>query len=356
MEIIILLLLTFINAMLAMSEVAYLSTNKSKVHLHAKKGDKKAIKVEKILDNSGTVLATIQIGITFAGFFASAFAADTYADAIVSKLMFLNIDVNLLRSIVVVLITIVLSYFNLVLGELFPKNIAIYHPEKITYLMAGTLNVLSKIFSPFVWILTKSTGLLCKIFKIKPDSKEKVTEEDIKLMIFEGYKEGTIEKDEKNYIYNVFSFNDKKIKEIMIPKEEIVALNVDSDTKEILDTIKKSKRSRIPVYFETMDNIVGILNIKDLLVSHANKEAIKLKDILREPFYVSGDDIIDDVFKYMQREQQALLIVTDNHHKVIGLVTLEDIVEEIVGEIYDEYEQANIEQKEETKLESKIIK
>lgn len=356
MEIIILLLLTFINAMLAMAEVAYLSTNKSKVHLHAKKGDKRAIKVEKILDNSGTVLATIQIGITFAGFFASAFAADTYADAIVSKLMFLNIDVNLLRSIVVVLITIVLSYFNLVLGELFPKNIAIYHPEKITYLMAGTLNVLSKIFSPFVWILTKSTGLLCKIFKIKPDSKEKVTEEDIKLMIFEGYKEGTIEKDEKNYIYNVFLFNDKKIKEIMIPKEEIVALNVDSDTKEILDTIKKSKRSRIPVYFETMDNIVGILNIKDLLVSHANKEAIKLKDILREPFYVSGDDIIDDVFKYMQREQQALLIVTDNHHKVIGLVTLEDIVEEIVGEIYDEYEQANIEQKEETKLESKIIK
>jgi len=350
MEILILLLLTFINAMLAMAEVAYLSTNKSKVHLHAKKGDKRAIKVEKILDNSGTVLATIQIGITFAGFFASAFAADTYADAIVSKLMFLNIDIDLLRSIVVVLITVVLSYFNLVLGELFPKNIAIYHPEKITYLMAGTLNIMSKIFYPFVWILTKSTGLLCKIFKIKADSKEKVTEEDIKLMIFEGYKEGTIEKDEKNYIYNVFSFNDKKIKEIMIKKEDIVALNVDSDTKEILNTIKKSKRSRIPVYFETMDNIVGILNIKDLLVSHANKEAIQLKDILREPFYVSGEDIIDDVFKYMQREQQALLIVHDEHHKVIGLVTLEDIVEEIVGEIYDEYEQATVEQKQEIKV------
>ena len=345
-EVVILIVLTFVNAMLAMAEVAYLSVNKSKVALHAKKGDKKAIKVQKILDNSGTVLATIQIGITFAGFFASAFAADTYADAIVSRLMILNIDLEVLRSIVVVLITVVLSYFNLVLGELFPKNIAIYHPEKITYLMAGTLNVMSKIFYPFVWILTKSTGLLCKIFKIKADSKEKITEEDIKLMIFEGYKEGTIEKDEKSYIYNVFSFNDKKIKEIMIKKENIVALDVDSDTKKILDTIKKSKRSRIPVYYETIDNIIGILNIKDLLVSHANKEMIQLKDILRQPYHVSENDIIDDVFKYMQREQQALLIVHDEHHKVVGLVTLEDIVEEIVGEIYDEYEENSENKKE----------
>lgn len=344
-EMIILIILTLINAMLAMAEVAYLSVNKSKVALHAKKGDKKAIKVEKILENSGTVLATIQIGITFAGFFASAFAADTYADAIVDKLIFLNIDIDLLRQIVVILITIALSYFNLVFGELFPKNVAIYHPEKITYLMAGILNIMSKIFYPFVWILTKSTNVLCRIFKVRADSKEKITEEDIKLMIFEGYKEGTIEKDEKNYIYNVFSFNDKKIKEIMAKRENIVALDVDSDTKKILDTIKKSKRSRIPVYYETLDNVIGILNIKDLLVSHANKEVIHLKDILREPFYVSENDIIDDVFKYMQHEQQALLIVHDEHHKVVGLVTLEDIVEEIVGEIYDEYEQANIEKK-----------
>lgn len=342
-ELIILILLTFINAMLAMAEVAYLSVNKSKVALHAKKGDKKAIRVQKILDNSGTVLATIQIGITFAGFFASAFAADSYADAIVKKLMFLDIDIEVLRSIVVVLITVVLSYFNLVLGELFPKSIAIYHPEKITYLMAGTLNVMSKVFYPFVWVLTKSTNVLCKVFKVKADSKEKITEEDIKLLILEGYKEGTIEKDEKNYIYNVFSFNDKKIKEIMAKKQDIIALNVDSDTKKILDTIKKSKRSRIPVYFETLDNIIGILNIKDLLVSHANKETIQLKDILREPFYVSENDFIDDVFKYMQHEQQGLLIVHDEHHKVVGLVTMEDIVEEIVGEIYDEYEQSNVE-------------
>ena len=345
-ELLILILLTGVNAMLAMAEVAYLSVNKSKVALHAKRGDKKAIRVQKILENSGTVLATIQIGITFAGFFASAFAADSYADAIVAKLMFLDIDIEVLRSIVVVLITVILSFFNLVLGELFPKNIAIYHPEKITYIMAGTLNVMSKIFYPFVWILTKSTNLLCKIFKVKADSKEKITEEDIKLLILEGYKEGTIEKDEKNYIYNVFSFNDKKIKDIMIKKEDIIALDVDSDTRKILDTIKKSKRSRIPVYFETIDNIIGILNIKDLLVTHANKERIQLKDILREPFYVAENDIIDDVFKYMQKEQQGLFIVHDEHHKVVGLVTMEDIVEEIVGEIYDEYEE-NIENKKE---------
>ena len=150
----------------------------------------------------------------------------------------------------------------------------------------------------------------------------------------------------KNYIYNVFSFNDKKIKDIMVKKEDIIALNVDSNTKKILDTIKQTKRSRIPVYFDTLDNVIGILNIKDLLVSHANKEQITLKDILREPFYVLENDIIDDVFKYMQREQQGLLIVTDEHHKVVGLVTMEDIVEEIVGEIYDEYDENNIDKKE----------
>jgi len=341
MEILILILLTSINAMLAMAEVAYLSVNKSKVALHAKKGDKKAIKAEKILDNSSTVLATIQIGITFAGFFASAFAADTYAGAIVEKLSFLNIDIEVLRSIVVILITVVLSYFNLVFGELFPKNVAIYHPEKITYLMASVLNVMSKVFYPFVWILTKSTEILCKLFRIRADSKEKVTEEDIKLMIFEGYKEGTIENDEKNYIYNIFSFNDKQIKEIMIKTENIVALDVDSNTLQILETIKTSKRSRIPVYYESLDNIIGILNIKDIIISHANNKKIKLKEILRKPHYVSETDIIDDVFKYMQSTQQSLVMVQDSHHKTVGLVTLEDIVEEVLGEIYDEHEIAN---------------
>lgn len=341
MEILILILLTIINAMLAMAEVAYLSVNKNKVALHAKKGDRKAIKVQKILENSSTVLATIQIGITFAGFFASAFAADTYADELVQRLMFLNIEPQVLRQVVVIVITVILSYFNLVFGELFPKNIAIYHPEKITYLMAGSLNLLSKVFYPFVWILTKSTNLLSKIFKIKPDSKEKITEEDIKLMIFEGYKEGTIENDEKNYIYNIFSFNDKKIKDIMVRKENIVAIDVDSNTKEILETIKKSKRSRIPVYYETLDNVIGILNIKDMVLSHANNKRIKLKEILRKPYYVSEDDIIDDVFRYMQDMQQSLVMVQDGHHKTVGLVTIEDIVEEVLGEIYDEHEVAN---------------
>lgn len=338
MKILILLILTGINAVLAMAEVAYLSVNKSKVELHAKRKDKKAIKVQKILDNSSSVLATIQIGITFAGFFASAFAADSYADVIVQKLANLNVNMEALRTVVVVLITIVLSYFNLVFGELFPKNIAMYHPEKITYFMAGTLNVLSRVFYPFVWILTKSTDILCKIFNIKKENKEKISEEDVKLMILEAYKDGNIEKDEKTYIYNIFSFNDKKIKDIMVARECVVSLNVESDTKKILDTIRKTKRSRIPVYYENIDNIIGILNIKDLLVSRANNEAIILKDILRKPLYVNETDHIDDVFKMMQEKNQAIVIVQDEEHKTLGIVTLEDIVEEILGKIYDEFE------------------
>lgn len=336
--IIVLIILTVINAILAMAEVAFLSVNKSKVALHAKKGDKKAIQVEKTLDNSGTVLATIQIGITFAGFFASAFAADTYADALVDKLYFLNMNLEGIRSLVVVIITVILSYFNLVFGELFPKSIAIYHPEKITYMLSGTLNVMSKIFYPFVWILTKSTELLCKIFRVKADSKEKVTEEDIKLMIFEGHKAGSIETDEKNYMYNVLSFNDKKIKDVMKAREYIVALDVDSNTKQILEKIKTAKYSRMPVYMDSIDNVIGILSIKDLIVARANQEIIDIKDVLREPNFVSENDIIDDVFKDMQKEQQGMCIVQDEHHKTVGIVTLEDIIEEILGEIYDEHE------------------
>lgn len=336
--IIVLIILTGINAVLAMSEVAFLSVNKSKVALHAKKGDKKAIQVEKILANSSTVLATIQIGITFAGFFASAFAADTYAAQLVEKLTFLNIDLEMIRSLVVVVITVILSYFNLVFGELFPKNIAIYYPEKITYIFSGMLNVMSKIFYPFVWILTKSTELLCKIFKVKAESKEKVTEEDIKLMIFEGHKAGSIETDEKNYMYNILSFNDKKIKDVMRNKEDIVALDIDSNTKEILEKIKNAKYSRMPVYMDDIDNIIGILNIKDLIVARANKEIIYIKDVLREPSFVSVDAIIDDVFRNMQKEHQGMCIVQDEHHKTVGIVTLEDIIEEILGEIYDEHE------------------
>jgi len=337
-EILILILLTGVNAVLAMAEVAFLSVNKSKVALHAKKGDKRAIQAEKTLANSGTVLATIQIGITFAGFFASAFAADTYADQLVEKLGFLNINLSMIHSLVVVIITVILSYFNLVFGELFPKNIAMYHPERITYILSGTLNIMSKIFYPFVWILTKSTDLLCKIFRVKADSKEKITEEDIKLIIFEGHKAGSIETDEKNYMYNVLSFNDKKIKDVMRQKEEIVALDVDSNTKQILEKIKESKYSRMPVYMDNIDNIIGILNIKDLIVARANKEIIDIKDVLREPNFVSSDAIIDDVFRDMQKEQQGMLIVQDIHHKTVGIVTLEDIIEEILGEIYDEHE------------------
>jgi len=337
-EILILILLTGVNAVLAMAEVAFLSVNKSKVALHAKKGDKRAIQAEKTLANSGTVLATIQIGITFAGFFASAFAADTYADQLVEKLGFLNINLSMIHSLVVVIITVILSYFNLVFGELFPKNIAMYHPERITYILSGTLNIMSKIFYPFVWILTKSTDLLCKIFRVKADSKEKITEEDIKLIIFEGHKAGSIETDEKNYMYNVLSFNDKKIKDVMRQKEEIVALDVDSNTKQILEKIKESKYSRMPVYMDNIDNIIGILNIKDLIVARANKEIIDIKDVLREPNFVSENAIIDDVFRDMQKEQQGMCIVQDEHHKTVGIVTLEDIIEEILGEIYDEHE------------------
>jgi len=342
-ELLLLVILICINALFAASEIAFLSLNRNKVEREAKKGNKKYSKIQKLLDNPSSFLATIQIGITLAGFLASAFAAETFADYIVLRLSHLNISLVVLEKIIVVVITLILSYFTLVFGELVPKRIAMNSPDKIAKFMANTITVLSKVTYPFVWILTKSTNFVCKLLGVKEKEENDITEEDIKLMVAEGLSTGAIEKGEKELIDNVFKFNDTTIQDIMTKREDIVAVDVNDKSYNIINKIRKNRYTRMPVYYDKLDSVIGILNVKDIILSYPNIKGkeLNVRDIMRNPYFVNATDNIDDVFKDMQEKRIAMAIVM-NKKEVVGVVTIEDMLEEIVGNIFDEYDNRGV--------------
>ncbi len=342
-ELLLLIVLIGINALFAASEIAFLSLNRNKVEKEAKNGNKKYIKIKKLLDNPSSFLATIQIGITLAGFLASAFAAETFADYIVAKLSYLDISVAVLETVTLIVITLILSYFTLVFGELVPKRIAMAHSDKIAKLMANSINILAKIAYPFVWILTRSTNFVCRLFSVKESDETKITEEDIKLMVAEGLNKGAIEKGEKELIDNIFKLNDTTIEDIMTKREDIVAVNVNDSSQNIINLIRKEKYTRMPVYYDEIDSIVGILNVKDIIVSYPSikGKTLDIREIMRNPYFVNYSDNIDDVFKDMQEKRIAMAIVM-NKKKVVGVVTIEDMLEEIVGNIFDEYDNRGV--------------
>lgn len=342
-EFLLLIILICINALFAASEIAFLSLNRNKVDSEAKKGNKKYSKIQKLLDNPSSFLATIQIGITLAGFLASAFAAETFAEYIVAKLSHLNIAISILETIIVVVITLILSYFTLVFGELVPKRIAMNYPDKIAIFMTNTITVLAKLTYPFVWVLTKSTNFVCKLLGVKDREENNITEEDIKLMVAEGLNTGAIEKGEKELIDNVFKFNDTTIQDIMTKREDIVAVDVNDKSYNIINKIRKNRYTRMPVYYDKLDSIIGILNVKDIILSYPNIKGkqLNVRDIMRNPYFVNATDNIDDAFKDMQDKRIAMAIVM-NKKEVVGIVTIEDMLEEIVGNIFDEYDNRGV--------------
>ena len=335
-SVILLIILIFINGIFSASELAFLSLDKVKLKNEIEKGNKKAIKIEKVLSNPSSFLSTIQIGITLAGFLASAFAADYFADYFLNIINISFISVSTLRTILVVLITIILSYFTLVFGELVPKRIAINSSFKVAYTFIDLIRIVNVIFYPLIKLLTFSTEFICKIFKIK-ENNNKLTEEDIKKMILLGNDEGILEEKEKEYILNVFNFNDIEVSNVMTKKDDVVMSNIDDDLKENIFKMKETKYSRFPVYQKNKDNIIGILTVKDLIIRHSEENEFNIKDIIRPAVSFQYNEKIDDVFRYMQEENESMCIVYKDK-KFIGIVTVEDAVEEIVGNIYDEYD------------------
>ncbi len=339
MQILLLACLILLNAFFAATEMAFVSLNDAKISVKAKEGDKKYKKIEKMLKNPSKFLATIQIGITLAGFLSSAFASDVFASELAKVLFDLThaFSVTVWQNISIVVITIILSYFTLIFGELVPKRIAMENAEKFSKFSISIISVLAKVMSPFVKFLTWSTDVVSKLFGVKKESEETVTEEEIRMMVDVGQENGTINDDEKEMINNVFELNDKEVSEIMIHRTEMFALE---DTMSVSEVSKKLiegeyRYSRIPVYNEDIDNIEGILYIKELLRANSN---VKIKKLLKDTLFIPESKRINEVFKEMQKNKIHMAIVVDEYGGTAGVVTMEDILEEIVGDIYDEYD------------------
>lgn len=342
-QILLLIVLIALNAFFAAAEIAFISLNDAKIDMQAKEGDKKAKIIKRMLENPSKFLATIQIGITLAGFLSSAFASEAFASKLAPVLHNLIpfFSVSVWNTISIVLITIVLSYFTLVLGELVPKRVAMKNYEKIAFATVGIIKFISVLTSPFVKLLTVSTNIVSKLFGVSGAEEETVTEEEIRMMVDVGEEKGTIDKEEKEMINNVFELNDTAVSEIMVPRKDIYAVDMNLSISKVVEEITEDedfRYSRLPAYDEDIDDIKGIVYIKDILLSTKNKNA-KIKNIIKEAYYVPETKPVNELFDELRKNRKQIAIVVDEYGGTAGLVTMEDILEEIVGEIYDEYDE-----------------
>lgn len=336
----ILVILIAVNAFFAAAEMAFISLNDAKVEKQAKEGNKKAKQIRKMLKEPTRFLSTIQIGITLAGFLSSAFAADAFASELAPVLeKIIPLGLATWTNISIILITIILSYFSLVFGELVPKRVALRNPEKMAFKSIGVIRVIYTLTAPFVKFLTWSTNVVSKFFGVTGSDEEIVTEEEIRMMLDVGEEKGSIEENEKELINNVFEFNDKVASEVMIHRKEIYAIDVKSEISDILAELKEYKYSRIPVYEDNIDNIVGMLYIKDLLAYAYLKKEAKIKKIMREVYFVPENKPINEIFKELQKTKHQIAVVLDEYGGTAGLISMEDIIEELVGNIFDEYDE-----------------
>ena len=338
-QIILIALLTAINAFFASAEMAIVSVNKSKIKQLSADGNKKAQLLEKLIEDPSNFLSTIQIGITLAGFFSSASAATGVSTHLSMVLAPLNIPYS--KEICMLGVTLILSYFTLVFGELVPKRIALKKSEKISLFSVKPIYIISKFTKPFINLLSFSTSTILKMTgNNDKDIEESVSEEEIRSMVSQSQEDGCIENEEKQMIYSIFEFNDKTAKEIMTPRHDIFAIDIDDDFEETLDGVITSGYSRIPVYEDNKDNIIGILYEKDLLAK-AKKigfENIDLKTMLHEPYFVSKSIRTNELFKLLKEKKVHLALLIDEYGGLEGLVTIEDLIEEIMGDIEDEHD------------------
>lgn len=335
LEVLILVILIVINGVFSASEIAFLSIDDFYLDEKIEKGNKRAYKIKRMLDEPSNFLATIQIVITLAGFLASAFAAETFAEYISSIVRIEGISHDTIESVILILVTLILSYFTLVFGELVPKRIGMNYPNKLSFMLVDVMTVLNKIFYPLVWLLTKSTDIVCKIFRVKKKEEHTLSEKELRKMIIEAKKDGAIKPTEQKMIMKVFNFNDIPISKVMKRLKEVVMINSDMDFDQAQEIVKNQQYTRYPVYDKKTKKIIGILNAKDILIK--DNDDLQVCDYVREILFVDEEEVIDKVFRKMKREAIFMSIVTKDD-KVIGMATMEDIIEEILGEIEDEYD------------------
>jgi len=336
-------ILILLNAFFEATEIAIISLNEKKVKARAEEGDKKAAKMLNIIKDPTKFLSTIQIGITLAGFLGSAFAADNFAERLSGWLVTtFNVSAqgaSVINTVSVILITLILSYFTLVLGELVPKRWAMKHKEKLANGVCGVISVLTVILKPVIWFLTVSTNGVLRLFGVNPNEEdETVSEEDIVLMLDAGGDEGTLNKEDIKYIKNVFKLDGMTAEDVMTPRMSVVRISETAADEEIMQVIKTEGYSRIPVYSGDVDNIIGVLYAREYLLKRGNPD-FELRQILKEPVFIPKTKHLDVLFKEMQKTHTHIVILIDEYGMTTGIVTMEDILEELVGEIWDEQDE-----------------
>jgi len=343
-QLLIQLILILINAFFAATEIAVVSLNDNKIKRLAEDGDKKAKKLLPLIESPTNFLSTIQIGITLAGFLGSAFAADSFADSLAPWMeKLLGFSEGSMRTVAVVIITVILSYFTLVLGELVPKRIAMKYSEKIAYGATGIVRALSVVLRPVIWFISASTNIVARIFGVKPgEESEEVTEEEIRMMVDIGEEKGSIETTEKEMIENIFEFNNSTAADLMVHRTDMTALSleeIEESPEDIVATIVESGLSRFPVYEEDVDDIVGILSSRNFLLNLRSGQPKSARELIYSPYFVPESVKADVLLRDMQTKKIHMAIVLDEFGGTSGLVTMEDLLEEIVGNIYDEFDQ-----------------
>lgn len=337
--------LILLNAFFAMTEIAVLSLSAPKLHHMAEGGDRTAPRLLKLVEEPSGFLSTIQVGITLAGFLGSAFAADSFSELLVdwlyNDLEVRALSMSTLDALSVVLITIVLSYFTLVFGELVPKRIAMQRPMQVARLSCGAVSAVATVMRPVVWFLSLSTNAVLKLLHMNAEGEQTaVTEEEIRMMVDLGEERGTIDNVEGEWIDNVFEFGEITVREVMTHVSDLVAVPSDAVQEEVLQIIRESGRSRIPVYGKNIDDILGVLNVREFLLERGAGDETLPAALIRPAYFVPETLRAATLFKDMQQKKRHIAVVVDEYGQTAGIVTMEDLLEEIVGSIYDESDPA----------------
>lgn len=333
------LVLIFTNAIFACAEIAVLSSNENKLESMKKKGNKKAMKILSLMEEPSRFLSTIQVGITFAGFLASAFAADNFSDSLVEFILGLGVNINpsTLDTLAVIFITIILSYFTLIFGELVPKRIAMKNPEKVSLIISGLVYSVSKLFSPLVWLLTKSTNSILRLIGIDPCADDVgVTEEDIRMMVDEGSQKGAINPREQEMIHNIFEFDNKYAEDVMTHRTEVSLIWLEESEEEWERIIYETRHTYYPVCHESTDNVVGVLNTKDYFRLKDKTRDNILNNALRPAYFVPKTVRTDILFNNMKISRNHFAIVLDDYGGMAGIITINDLLEQLVGNLDDD--------------------
>ncbi len=338
MQILFQVLLIFLNAIFACAEIAVLSASDVKLSQLVQKGDKRAMRLARLTNQPAKFLATIQVAITLAGFLGSAFAADNFAGVFVDLLKdHVPISESMLNTLSVILITLILSYFTLIFGELVPKRIAMKKAESMALAVSGLVSFISRLFAPIVWLLTVSTNGVLRLCGIDPNQKEEeVTEEEIRMMVDAGSEKGTIDEKEKQLIQNVFEFDDLSAGEIATHRTEIALLWLDESEEEWETTIHDSRHNFYPVCEETVDNVIGVLNAKDYFRLNDKSRENVMKNAVKPAYFVPESVKTDVLFRNMKQRRAYFAVVLDEYGGMNGIITMTDLLECIVGDLYED--------------------